>query len=104
MLQTVFSYRPRSWLRDDSDNQHDMAMTLFTALIVQPLQGWLHRRAAEHRALDDAETDLRERFGAAAHGIAFCSSRQRGGSDHRRFWHKVASRLRRKPVNYGEFA
>jgi hypothetical protein len=77
-----------------------MAMTLYTTLLLHPLQRWRRRRDAERRALADAATDLCERFGPAAYGIAFCSSRQRGGSEHRRFWDKVARRLQRMPADH----
>lgn len=39
--------------------------------------------------------DLRERYGQAAYGIARVSARQPIGIAERKFWRKVASRLRR---------
>jgi hypothetical protein len=38
--------------------------------------------------------DMRERYGAAAYGIAQNSARARGGPEHRRFWRRVARQLR----------
>lgn len=56
---------------------------------------WLRRRRAQRRRIDHAVWDLRERYGAAAAGIALASSRAPGGFLARRFWRKVATRLQR---------
>lgn len=56
---------------------------------------WLRRRRARRAQLAYAVWDLRERYGPAAYGIARSSARQIGGSERRRFWLKVAERLRR---------
>jgi hypothetical protein len=58
-------------------------------------EAWLGRRRARRARLEFAEWDLRERYGAAAYGIALNSSRQAVGGDGRRFWADVAARLRR---------
>lgn len=55
---------------------------------------WWGRRFEYRRQVDVAVTDMRERYGAAAYGIARNSARARGGPDHRRFWRRVARQLR----------
>ena len=55
---------------------------------------WLRRRFAHRRRLKRAVWELRERYGAAAFGIALASARAPAGSQ-RRFWRQVARRLRR---------
>ncbi len=59
------------------------------------LARWLRRRRAQRRRIDHAVWDLRERYGEAAAGIALASSRAPGGFMVRRFWRKVAIRLKR---------
>jgi hypothetical protein len=54
---------------------------------------WWRRRRAERRRVDHAVWDLRERYGAAACGIAQASARAGGGFERRRFWRKVARKL-----------
>ena len=58
------------------------------------LQWWQRRRAYRAR-LTFTVWDLRERYGPAAYAIARASARQVAGPDVRRFWAKVADRLRR---------
>jgi hypothetical protein len=55
---------------------------------------WRCRRFAYRRQIDVAVMDMRERYGAAAYGIARNSARARGGPEHRRFWRRVARQLR----------
>jgi hypothetical protein len=52
------------------------------------------RRRSRRRQIDYAVWDLRERYGEAAYGIARNSARQPIGLERRRFWRKVAMRLR----------
>jgi hypothetical protein len=59
------------------------------------LARWSRRRRAYRAQLAYAVWDLRERYGPAAHGIARNSARQVVGFERRRFWNKVAGRLRR---------
>lgn len=59
------------------------------------LERWLRRRRAARRRVDFAAWDLRERYGDAAYRIAMASARMPAGSERRRFWRKVAGRLRR---------
>ena len=59
------------------------------------LTRWLHHRRSERRRIDHAVWDLHERYGEAACGIAQVSSRQPIGSAEKRFWRRVALRLRR---------
>jgi hypothetical protein len=55
---------------------------------------WWRRRQARRRRIDFAAWDLRERYGAAALAIARASARAAGGFEQRRFWRKVAAKLR----------
>ena len=55
---------------------------------------WWGRRFKYRRRIDVAVIDMRERYGAAAYGIARNSARASGGRGHRRFWRRVARRLR----------
>jgi hypothetical protein len=55
---------------------------------------WRGRRFEFRRQVDVAVIDMRERYGAAAYGIARNSARARGGLEHRRFWRRVARQLR----------
>jgi len=55
---------------------------------------WQGRRCQYRRQIDVAVIDMRERYGAAAYGIARNSARARGGREHRRFWRRVARQLR----------
>ena len=65
------------------------------------LAHWWQRKRAERRALALAVRDLHERYGPAAHGIARnCALRAGVRSEPRRFWRRVARRLRRK--SWGE--
>jgi hypothetical protein len=59
------------------------------------LARWLKRRRALQRNVDHAVWDLRERYGEAAHSIAMASARAPAGFIRRRFWRKVAARLKR---------
>ena len=59
------------------------------------LARWWRRRAAQRRKVDHAVWDLRERYGEAAYGIAMASARQPAGFERRRFWRKVAGKLKR---------
>jgi hypothetical protein len=59
------------------------------------LARWWRRHRAERRRIDHAVWDLRERYGAAACGIAQASARAGGGFGRRRFWRKVARKLER---------
>jgi hypothetical protein len=59
------------------------------------LTRWLKRRKARQSRLAHAVWDLRERYGEAAHAIAQSSARRQAGYGERRFWRKVAARLRR---------
>jgi len=54
---------------------------------------WQGRRS-RRRQIDYAVWDLRERYGEAAYGIARSSAQQPIGFERRRFWRKVAVRLR----------
>jgi hypothetical protein len=56
---------------------------------------WWRRRRAYRAQLAFAVWDLRERYGPAAYAIARASARGVAGPDVRRFWSKVATRLRR---------
>jgi hypothetical protein len=55
---------------------------------------WRGRRFAYRCQVDVAVMDMRERYGAAAYGIARNSARARGGPEHRRFWRRVARQFR----------
>jgi hypothetical protein len=55
---------------------------------------WRGRRFEYRRRIDVAVIDMRERYGAAAYGIARNSAHARGGPEHRRFWRRVARQLR----------
>lgn len=55
---------------------------------------WRRAREARRRRLARAAWELRERYGAAAYGIARNSARQPVGLDQRRFWRDVARELR----------
>lgn len=59
---------------------------------------WWWRRIAQRRQVALAVVDMHDRYGAAAYGIARNSARAGGGASHRRFWKKVARRLRRAPI------
>ena len=59
-----------------------------------PLMRWRRRRRARRAQLAHAVWDLNERYGPAAHRIARSSARQVVGYERRRFWKKVAHRLR----------
>jgi hypothetical protein len=72
-----------------------MTTTLHSAHGDNALLRWLRRRRAARRAVAHAAWDLRERYGAAAFGIAQSSARQPGGAPRRRFWLKVAKSIRR---------
>jgi hypothetical protein len=62
---------------------------------------WWQRKRAERGALALAVLDLHERYGPAAYGIARNSALRAGaGAARRRFWRRVARRLRRK--SWGE--
>jgi len=59
------------------------------------LAPWWQRKRAERRALALAVLDLHERYGPAAYGIARNSAlRAAAGAARRRFWRRVARRLR----------
>ena len=55
---------------------------------------WWGRRFAYRRQVRIAVNDMHDRYGAAAYGIARNSARAHGGPEHRRFWRRVARRLR----------
>jgi hypothetical protein len=57
------------------------------------LRLWWARRLAHRRAIECAASDMLDRYGPAAFGIARNSAR-RGGEGYRRFWRQVARRLR----------
>jgi hypothetical protein len=57
---------------------------------------WWRRALAHRRQVALAVIDMHERYGAAAYGIARRSA-GRGGTAERRFWRRVARRLRRGP-------
>ncbi len=59
------------------------------------LARWWRRRRAQRRKIDHTVWDLRERYGEAAYNIAHASSRQPVGAQTKRFWRKVAGRLKR---------
>ena len=59
------------------------------------LASWWRRRTAQRRRVDYAVWDLRERYGEAAYDIARASTTQPAGFERRRFWRKVAVKLRR---------
>jgi hypothetical protein len=65
----------------------------------EPKQGflarWWRRRGARRRKIEHAVWDLRERYGEAAYSIARASSRQPVGDEGKRFWRKVAGKLKR---------
>jgi hypothetical protein len=56
---------------------------------------WWGRRFEYRQQIELAVTDMYDRYGAAAYGIARNSARAPGGIDHRRFWKRVARRLQR---------
>jgi hypothetical protein len=56
---------------------------------------WWGRRFEYRQQIELAVIDMYDRYGAAAYGIARNSARARGGAEHRRFWSRVARRLRR---------
>jgi hypothetical protein len=62
---------------------------------------WWERRQAERRAIALAALDMHERYGAAAYGIARNSALRGAGAQRRRFWRRVARRLRRGPGRSG---
>jgi hypothetical protein len=62
-----------------------------------PLRQWWERRRADRQRMADAVLDLHERYGPAAAIVARNSARQRGGTQHARFWRNVARRLSRRP-------
>ena len=70
-------------------------MSAFLKSVRSEWRRWLRRRRAYRAQLAHAVWDLRERYGPAAYGIARSSARQGGGFERRRFWLKVAERLRR---------
>ena len=57
------------------------------------LARWWRRRRLQRAQLAHAVWDLRERYGPAAHRIALSSAHRVAGFE-RRFWIKVAARLR----------
>jgi len=59
------------------------------------LARWWRQRRARRRKVEHAVWDLRERYGEAAYTIARASSLQPVGDESKRFWRKVASRLKR---------
>lgn len=59
------------------------------------LTRWWRSRGAGRRKVDRAVWELRERYGEAAYGIAQASARAPVGFERRRFWRKVAGKLRR---------
>lgn len=59
------------------------------------LARWWRGRQARRRKIDHAVWDLRERYGEAAYNIARASSRQPVGNESKRFWRKVAGKLKR---------
>ena len=71
-----------------------MAMHMGNSQRASWLALWLGRRCEHRRRIDVAVIDMRERYGAAAYGIARNSARARGGREHRRFWRRVARQLR----------
>ncbi len=77
------------------DNRHGWALTAVSVAVKDALQRWLRRRRAYRRRLAREAWDLRERYGAAAFGIARNSARAPVGFDGRRFWLQVAKRLAR---------
>jgi hypothetical protein len=54
---------------------------------------WWWRRLARRRQIAAAVLDLHDRYGGAAHGIARNTAR-RGAYGERRFWRRVARKLR----------
>ena len=58
------------------------------------LRRWWVRRRGRSRQIEYAVWDLRERYGEAAYSIARSSAQQPIGFERRRFWRKVAMRLR----------
>jgi hypothetical protein len=58
------------------------------------LARWWRRHRAERSRIDYAVWDLRERYGEAAFAIAQASARMPAGEQRRRFWRKVAAKLR----------
>lgn len=70
-------------------------MTTFLKSLRGEWARWLRRRRAYRAQLAYAVWDLRERYGPAAYGIARSSARAGIGFERRRFWMKVAQRLRR---------
>jgi hypothetical protein len=62
---------------------------------------WWGRRFEYRQQIELAVTDMYDRYGAAAYGIAQNSARARGGAEHRRFWSLVARRLRRHALGNG---
>ena len=57
---------------------------------------WWWRILAHRRQIELAVIDMQDRYGAAAYGIACNSARARGGATHRRFWNRVAKKIRRR--------
>lgn len=55
---------------------------------------WWRRRRTDRRRIEYAVWDLRERYGAAAYCIARASARMPVGFERRKFWSRVAKRLR----------
>jgi hypothetical protein len=58
---------------------------------------WWRARRSNQRKIDFAVWDLRERYGDAAYSIACSSAKQPVGYEKRRFWRKVAEKLRQLP-------
>ena len=69
-------------------------MKEFLKSVRSELARWSRRRRAYRARLAHAAWDLHERYGPAAYGIARNSARRVAGFE-RRFWNKVAGRLRR---------
>jgi hypothetical protein len=66
------------------------------------LKLWWWRRLAHRREIELAVLDMRDRYGAAAAGIARNCAR-RGGTEQRRFWRRVARRLGHAPASLRRF-
>lgn len=70
---------------------HDNATARAPGLLAR----WWRRRRANLRNIDHAVWDLRERYGDAAAAIARASAQAPSGYWRRRFWRKVAVKLKR---------
>ena len=70
-------------------------MTMQTGQARSPkwLALWWWRRIAQRRQIELAAIDMHDRYGAAAYAVARNSARQ-GGAEYRRFWRRVARKLR----------